>query len=468
MEFTRTEKGARKLLNDGYIYIFQKNLANDLTSWECVDRRKGQCKARVKLTIMDEFVQQVNEHTHPPSQVKCEVAKVTASVKLRAETSNDTSRQILAGELIGISESASVNLPSMNAMRRNIRAARQDRNIPPQPVNIVAIPDIPQEYQITENGEQFLLFDSGSGDPERIIIFASPLGINQLATSEHWFADGTFKVCPEVFYQLYTVHAEQGGRIFPCVFALLPNKTEVTYTRFFREIFRVIDGNIPEDILCDFERAAMNGITNNQPQVDIKGCFYHLCANVWKHIQSLGLQPQYNADEDFALHLRMICALAFIPPNSVIDAFVEVCQCIRNNFNDIADDLIQYFEDTYIGRFRQNAPRRNPIFNIGLWNMYHRTDQELPRTNNSVEGWHRSFQGHLSACHPNFWRFLKVLKQEEVFNRTAILQHRGGHPVPAQRRRYANCNQRIIRIVDDYANRDTIDYLRTVAHNLSF
>lgn len=32
--------------------------------------------------------------------------------------------------------------------------AHQDRNIPPQPINIAAIPDIPYDYQITENRKQ--------------------------------------------------------------------------------------------------------------------------------------------------------------------------------------------------------------------------------------------------------------------------------------------------------------------------
>ena len=146
MEFTTTEKGARKLLKDGFLYVFQKNLANDITSWDCVNRRKGHCKARVKLTITDEFVTQINEHAHAPSQVNCEVAKVKAGIKRRAETSNDPSRQILAAELGGVTETAAVNLPSMDTMRRNIRAARQEINIPPQPINLAAIPALPQAY----------------------------------------------------------------------------------------------------------------------------------------------------------------------------------------------------------------------------------------------------------------------------------------------------------------------------------
>ena len=104
-------------------------------------------------------------------------------------------------------------------------------------------------------------------------------------------------------------------------------------------------------VLVDFEKSSLNGISNIRTQIEIKGCFYHLCSNIWKHIQILGLQVQYNTDHDFALHLRMVCALVFVPPNDVINSFVALCQEIRNNFNDDADDLLEYFEDTYIGRF---------------------------------------------------------------------------------------------------------------------
>ena len=100
--------------------------------------------------------------------------------------------------------------------------------------------------------------------------------------------------------------------------------------------------------------------------------------------------------------------------------------------------------------------------------MYHRTDDELPRINNCVEGWHRGFQSQVSACHPTFWKFLNLLKKEEGVTRVNIRQHLGGHPPPPQRRRYADCSQRILRIVDDYPNRQSMEYLGSIAHNLSF
>ena len=71
-----------------------------------------------------------------------------------------------------------------------------------------------------------------------------------LAESGHWYADGTFKVCPELFFQLYIVHGQRGGRISPCVFALLPNKTKATYIRFFRELFNILN-NIGDPNLVD-------------------------------------------------------------------------------------------------------------------------------------------------------------------------------------------------------------------------
>ena len=91
MEFTQTEKGQRKIIRNGFLYMFQKTLAEDKTSWECVLRRKGQCKARIKLSANGDFLEETNVHTHAPSPAQCEVAKVKANIKRRAETTQDTS-----------------------------------------------------------------------------------------------------------------------------------------------------------------------------------------------------------------------------------------------------------------------------------------------------------------------------------------------------------------------------------------
>ena len=45
--------------------------------------------------------------------------------------------------------------------------------------------------------------------------------------------DGTFKATPELFAQLYTIHAVCRDFSFPVVYCLLPNKTRATYHRVF-------------------------------------------------------------------------------------------------------------------------------------------------------------------------------------------------------------------------------------------
>ena len=171
------------------------------------------------------------------------------------------------------------------------------------------------------------------------------------------------------------------------------------------------------------------------------------------------------ADEELALTIRILTALAFVPPNGVIGSFDTLADYSRNGYRQDLDNMFDFFENNYSGRFRHNAPRRRPTFNIETWNMFHRTDNELPRINNAVEGWHRRFQSHVTTYYPSFRKFNDIMKQEEGLVRAGVLQIQGGHPPPPQRRRYADNHARILRIVYDYANRGRINYLRSIAHN---
>ena len=131
MQFIDTQRHKRKLIRNGYLYRYHKPLAQGASSWECARRRNGDCKARIKLSTVDAFIESINEHSHPPSVAQCEVAKVKANIQRRAETTNETTQQVLAGELAGVSEAAAANLPSLHHIRRTIRSQRQtNENLP--------------------------------------------------------------------------------------------------------------------------------------------------------------------------------------------------------------------------------------------------------------------------------------------------------------------------------------------------
>ena len=49
----------------------------------------------------------------------------------------------------------------------------------------------------------------------------------------HLYMDGTFKLAPLIFKQIYVVLAERNGYVFPLVYCLLVNKQRRTYERLF-------------------------------------------------------------------------------------------------------------------------------------------------------------------------------------------------------------------------------------------
>ena len=76
-----------------------KDSANGLTSWECIQRRNGNCKAKMKLNAIDDLVQ---EHTHALSDTRCELTNIRTSIKRKSSTTHDTTQQILGTELANL------------------------------------------------------------------------------------------------------------------------------------------------------------------------------------------------------------------------------------------------------------------------------------------------------------------------------------------------------------------------------
>ena len=70
---------------------------------------------------------------------------------------------------------------------------------------------------------------------------------------------------------------------------------------------------------------------------------------------------------------------------------------------------------------------------MNVWNMHARTQDELPRTNNHIEGWNRRFSGNCDCLHPCTQTYVNLKSSS----------------YPARRQ-------------------DKLRYLRAIAYNLSF
>ncbi|CAF1145782.1 unnamed protein product [Rotaria magnacalcarata] len=96
--------------------------------------------------------------------------------------------------------------------------------------------------------------------------------------------------------------------------------------------------------------------------------------------RNLGFKTNYEQDPIFAHRVNQIAALAFLQPNDVSQVFDD----LYNSLPQILHPLLDYFEDTYVGRNRTQG-RAKIMFEIEFWNMHQRTTDHLMRTNNSAE-----------------------------------------------------------------------------------
>nr|CAI5828080.1 unnamed protein product [Callosobruchus analis] len=142
---------------------------------------------------------------------------------------------------------------------------------------------------------------------------------------------------------------------------------------------------------------------------------------ILRKIQTEGLIKKYETEPEFALKMKFLSALAFVPTTDVVEAFEILCD--ENMLPEDAQPILDYFEDTWIGRPQRRQHRRSPRFSHSMWNCFNTVVEGLPKTNNSIEGWHRAFEAQSSADHPNIWKFVKAIQREQSLHELQIEQY---------------------------------------------
>ena len=122
--------------------------------------------------------------------------------------------------------------------KRNSLYKTRNTSYSPAPCTIDDI-NIEGIWSKTLNGEQFILHNS------KHPIFGTFESLKQLSKSgdDHLFFDGTFKPCPNPFYQLYSVHSVNSELLTPKLYTLLPDKKGPTYISIFNSILNLCHMN---------------------------------------------------------------------------------------------------------------------------------------------------------------------------------------------------------------------------------
>ena len=223
--------------------------------------------------------------------------------------------------------------------------------------------------------------------------------------------DGTFKVTPNIFFQLFSTmgsviqrhRGEERKIAIPLVHALLESKQECAYGKVIQVTLNYAENSgirikHPEKVMSDFELGIINAVKAHFGDDVVSLCLFHLCQSVYRKIQEVGLQTKYQDEDDSSIReaARTMCELALVPPDDVVRVFDDFYDGIPDEFVPIAD----YFETTYVRGIRARGRRRavRPRYEPKLWNMHAAVLQGKARTNNASEGWHNRFQTQVSTA----------------------------------------------------------------------
>ena len=214
--------------------------------------------------------------------------------------------------------------------------------------------------------------------------------------------------------------------------------------------------------MINFEASMIGALAQVFPFSPVRGCLFHLSKNIYRKVQDLGLQQMYLNDPVFRNNTRMIPVLSFVPIQDTVEAFEQPAQHCGNAEQPVLD----YFETNYVGALCRGR-RVPPRFEHAMWSVNTRVQDNIPRTNNHLEGWHTRFTSMFNSPHPSIWQFIDILKRDFSHNHMLMAQMLAGAPPPTQKRIYRAVNTRIQNLVQGYQIANLIPFLRGISYNLA-
>ena len=217
----------------------------------------------------------------------------------------------------GVSE-----LPNQRSMARLIQKKRKSvLDMPSLPISWEEM-TVPEEYTITQDGEDFLVLDEVvPGTTKKVWGWASANGVSVLKASTDIYGDGTFEVCKSTLFTqawILVARSEQMDVSMACAFFLLPDKQYNTYSLVLNKI-KELGVTTPQVFHLDFEAAAVKAVKNVFPATVLECCDTHWKCCLRQHQQEVGLIPHINIQIEVQTFCRKLWALSYVPKKDVVD-----------------------------------------------------------------------------------------------------------------------------------------------------
>lgn len=448
MEFVLTPKGGKKILYEGFAYIHEKT-RNFKSYYKC--EKRTECGGRILIESNKNTISELSTHTHPPNPNRIAVIKTIAEIKNLSEKSDDIPSNIIQNATKDFPISGVTLLPKKESLSQIITRIRRKK-----------YRNELNSFDKTFKGEPFIFLND---EQNGILILTTDKNLEMLALNKNWYADGTFNIAP-IEYQVYTIHIIlKNCQTVPLVYGILKNKDKKTYNLFFSFLKNKRKDLNPKNITIDFEMAAINSFLEVFESTVIYGCFFHFCQAIWRKIQEIGLQKWYKESTENSNLIKKFNALAYLPESDVKTGFYTLVESVSQESFILLKKFFIYFEKTWIGNVEAGR-FQNPLFSIKMWNVYNRVLNDLPRTNNSVEGWHNAFSKRVRIKHPTLNVLIYKIKQEQNSNEFLIEQIFSGLTIKKQKKKYILINNQIKNIVFSYNNYCIMAFLTAITRNI--
>uniref|UniRef100_A0A915CN31 OTU domain-containing protein n=1 Tax=Ditylenchus dipsaci TaxID=166011 RepID=A0A915CN31_9BILA len=477
-----SNKGKPMASYNGYLMQQTAKSANGTKQfWRCATRR---CHGTAE-SIFGKMTGLIERKSHDgciqsPMAVTIK-KKMTATKRLAVENLAASSQSILSAGKKGSSTYEIECMPKDSDIKRMINNARKPKGAS-EVDKILREMTLSTDFSTTIRGERFLLWDSRVVDLKKpvILLFASSFGLQLLEKYKRWSMDGTFYSAPKGFKQLYTVNVFKEESTLPCLFMLLPNKSEESYSRAFEAVFRKYPMLRPKALM-----AASTG-KSNEKVVSIR-CFEFLPFPSWpKPLQKLvewKLRPLY-ADAEVKALVRSLTALACLPVSEVEKGFDGLVAAINEKISsgNIAEEFVSnikeylgYIESTYVRRFNKEREPIDALYPIEVWNCYDLLLKKNPRTDNAHEGWHFRFNMRFPKAHMSLSQFILRLQDEEEETWQLEIRHEANpaDPLRNQRKKTFERNEEQLQaLVEAYSKvdpplRDQVSFIRHIQLHLA-
>lgn len=245
------------LVQNDFIYNFEKLVFDNKQFWRCQKRRTHSCKGSLTTNNIDGIYKAVayKAHCHIGDTKNIINKKFKAKIKAAATTTSETPARIHQQNFSQLNEDEAYFVPSLDTCRQMIKRQRK-ASLPSEPSCL-------KDYKIPPIFEDFCLEDIEENN-NRIIIFGQSEHIEMLCNSSFIIMDGTFYIVSQLFYQLYTIHAQispanSPTETAPVIYALMSSKNADSYRLLLNSLKKIaVDKHKqfdPEKILTDMEDA---------------------------------------------------------------------------------------------------------------------------------------------------------------------------------------------------------------------